>query len=46
MLPLLPTTVIGSYSFPSWLGKVRELGTAGTLTPQQVAEDNERTTTP
>ena len=38
MLPLLPTTVIGSYSFPSWLGKVRELGTAGTLTPQQVAE--------
>lgn len=38
MLPLLPTTVIGSYSFPSWLGKVRELGTAGTLTPGQVVE--------
>lgn len=38
MLPLLPTTVIGSYSFPSWLGKVRESGTAGTLTPQQVVE--------
>jgi 5-methyltetrahydropteroyltriglutamate--homocysteine methyltransferase len=38
MLPLLPTTVIGSYSFPSWLGKVREFGTAGTLTPQQVVE--------
>jgi 5-methyltetrahydropteroyltriglutamate--homocysteine methyltransferase len=38
MLPLLPTTVIGSYSFPSWLGKVRELGTAGTLTPHQVVE--------
>jgi 5-methyltetrahydropteroyltriglutamate--homocysteine methyltransferase len=38
MHPLLPTTVIGSYSFPSWLGKVRELGPAGTLTPAQVAE--------
>jgi 5-methyltetrahydropteroyltriglutamate--homocysteine methyltransferase len=38
MLPLLPTTVIGSYSFPSWLGKVRDLGAAGTLTPALVAE--------
>ena len=38
MLPLLPTTVIGSYSFPSWLGKVRDLGAAGTWTPAQVVE--------
>lgn len=37
-LPLLPTTVIGSYSFPAWLDKVRELGTQGVLTPEQVVE--------
>ncbi len=37
-LPLLPTTVIGSYSFPRWLDKVRELGTQGALTPEQVEE--------
>lgn len=37
-LPLLPTTVIGSYSFPKWLDKVRELGTKGILTPEQITE--------
>jgi 5-methyltetrahydropteroyltriglutamate--homocysteine methyltransferase len=37
-LPLLPTTVIGSYSFPSWLDTVRALGAAGSLTPAQVTE--------
>lgn len=37
-LPLLPTTVIGSYSFPKWLDHVRELGTKGALTPAQVEE--------
>lgn len=35
---LLPTTVIGSYSFPSWLEKVRELGNQGVLNPSQVEE--------
>lgn len=37
-LPLLPTTVIGSYSFPFWLERVRALGKEGTLTPAQVEE--------
>lgn len=37
-LPLLPTTVIGSYSFPSWLDTVRDLGRKGSLTSAQVAE--------
>lgn len=37
-LPLLPTTVIGSYSFPLWLDKVRELGKQGILTPEQIEE--------
>lgn len=37
-LPLLPTTVIGSYSFPIWLDKVREMGKRGNLTPEQVEE--------
>ncbi len=37
-LPLLPTTVIGSYSFPAWLDRVRELGRRNELTPQQVEE--------
>lgn len=37
-LPLLPTTVIGSYSFPKWLDHVRELGVKGALTPEQVEE--------
>jgi 5-methyltetrahydropteroyltriglutamate--homocysteine methyltransferase len=36
--PLLPTTVIGSYSFPRWLGTVRDLGAQGKLTPADVAE--------
>lgn len=35
---LLPTTVIGSYSFPKWLNHVRELGAKGGLTPIQVEE--------
>lgn len=37
-LPLLPTTVIGSYSFPAWLEKARELGVQGVLTPGQLEE--------
>ncbi len=37
-LPLLPTSVIGSYSFPRWLDQVRELGTKGGLTQEQVQE--------
>jgi 5-methyltetrahydropteroyltriglutamate--homocysteine methyltransferase len=37
-VPLLPTTVIGSYSFPDWLGAIRELGVQGKLTPLQVEE--------
>lgn len=37
-LPLLPTSVIGSYSFPRWLDQVRELGMKGALTPEQVQE--------
>jgi len=37
-LPLLPTTVIGSYSFPVWLDKVRQLGNQGALTAVQVTE--------
>ncbi|MCX6132536.1 MAG: hypothetical protein NTU47_01870 [Ignavibacteriales bacterium] len=37
-LPLLPTSVIGSYSFPRWLDHVRELGATGVLTPDQVRE--------
>lgn len=37
-LPLLPTSVIGSYSFPRWLDEVRELGAKGLLTPDQVEE--------
>ncbi len=36
--PLLPTTVIGSYSFPKWLDRVRELGAKGILTPEEVEE--------
>lgn len=35
---LLPTTVIGSYSFPAWLDAVRAMGAQGALTPAQVAE--------
>ncbi len=37
-LPLLPTTVIGSYSLPPWLEQVRSAGKAGALTPAQVEE--------
>jgi len=37
-LPILPTTVIGSYSLPAWLEKARELGAKGVLTPGEVAE--------
>jgi len=35
---LLPTTVIGSYSFPPWLDHVRELGARNQLTGEQVEE--------
>jgi 5-methyltetrahydropteroyltriglutamate--homocysteine methyltransferase len=37
-VPLLPTTVIGSYTFPKWLGTVRDLGVQGKLTPADVVE--------
>jgi 5-methyltetrahydropteroyltriglutamate--homocysteine methyltransferase len=37
-LPLLPTSVIGSYSFPKWLDHVRALGANGTLTAAEVEE--------
>jgi 5-methyltetrahydropteroyltriglutamate--homocysteine methyltransferase len=37
-LPLLPTTVIGSYSFPAWLEKARALGAEGALTAAQLEE--------
>ena len=40
-LPLLPTSVIGSYSFPRWLDHVRELGAKGVLTQAQVEEAND-----
>jgi 5-methyltetrahydropteroyltriglutamate--homocysteine methyltransferase len=37
-LPILPTTTIGSYSFPAWLDQVRKLGKEKLLTPEQVEE--------
>ncbi|MBI3006398.1 MAG: methionine synthase [Ignavibacteriales bacterium] len=37
-LPLLPTTVIGSYSFPKWLEEVRRLGEQGKMSPEAVDE--------
>lgn len=37
-LPLLPTTVIGSYSFPQWLDHVRQLGSKGILPPSEIEE--------
>jgi 5-methyltetrahydropteroyltriglutamate--homocysteine methyltransferase len=37
-LPILPTSVIGSYSFPRWLDLVREQGAKGALTAAQVEE--------
>ena len=37
-LPLLPTTVIGSYSLPAWLEKARELARTGSLTAAEAAE--------
>ncbi len=37
-LPILPTTVIGSYSFPKWLETVRDLGAQGKLTLADVLE--------
>jgi 5-methyltetrahydropteroyltriglutamate--homocysteine methyltransferase len=37
-LPLLPTSVIGSYTFPSWLDVVRDQGAKGILTAAQVQE--------
>jgi 5-methyltetrahydropteroyltriglutamate--homocysteine methyltransferase len=38
MTPLLPTTIIGSYSLPPWLERVRELGAQGVLNPEQIRE--------
>ena len=35
---ILPTSVIGSYSFPAWLDQVRNLGAKGILTQEQVKE--------
>jgi 5-methyltetrahydropteroyltriglutamate--homocysteine methyltransferase len=35
---LLPTTVIGSYSFPAWLAKARELGKQGLLSAPELEE--------
>ncbi len=37
-LPLLPTTVIGSYSLPAWLEKARDLARQGGLAPGDLAE--------
>ncbi len=37
-LPLLPTTVIGSYSLPRWLEHTRVAGARGDLSPAEVAE--------
>lgn len=37
-LPILPTTVIGSYSFPKWLDSARDLGAKGVLTSAQLDE--------
>lgn len=37
-LPLIPTSVIGSYSFPKWLDQVRALGAKGTLAAAEVEE--------
>lgn len=37
-LPILPTTVIGSYSFPKWLDHVRQLGPKGVLSPAEIEE--------
>lgn len=37
-LPLLPTTVIGSYALPRWLEEVRTLGAKDILTRAQVEE--------
>jgi 5-methyltetrahydropteroyltriglutamate--homocysteine methyltransferase len=37
-LTLLPTTVIGSYSFPSWLDHARALAKQGVLSPSQLEE--------
>jgi 5-methyltetrahydropteroyltriglutamate--homocysteine methyltransferase len=37
-LPLLPTTVIGSYSLPPWLEKARDLARQGGFAPADLAE--------
>ncbi len=37
-VPLLPTTVIGSYSFPAWLERARALAGDGVLTSAQLEE--------
>jgi 5-methyltetrahydropteroyltriglutamate--homocysteine methyltransferase len=37
-LPLLPTTVIGSYSLPPWLEQVRRLHAGGTVCDEELEE--------
>ncbi len=37
-LPLIPSTVIGSYSLPVWLERARELASHGRLTIEQIEE--------
>lgn len=37
-LPLLPATVIGSYSLPAWLVRVRELAAAGAVSSEELRE--------
>jgi 5-methyltetrahydropteroyltriglutamate--homocysteine methyltransferase len=37
-LPLIPTTVIGSYSFPPWLGYLRKAAEKTELTPGELVE--------
>jgi 5-methyltetrahydropteroyltriglutamate--homocysteine methyltransferase len=37
-LPLIPTTVIGSYSFPNWLGHIRKAGEKGEISPTGLTE--------
>jgi 5-methyltetrahydropteroyltriglutamate--homocysteine methyltransferase len=37
-LPHLPTSVIGSYSFPRWLDHARQLASKGILSPEQLVE--------
>jgi 5-methyltetrahydropteroyltriglutamate--homocysteine methyltransferase len=40
-LPILPTTVVGSYSLPPWLERARELPTEGRLSSAELQEAND-----